>query len=420
MMPSPKEWTFRQVVWATLVFVLVALGFYLLFRSSQVLLILFIAIFIGTVMRPAVKWLNSLGLSYNASAVFVYLLVFLLIVGFLLLLFPLIAEQGGKIITSLPDYYHNFHDWVATYPNHFISQLSLLLPANLPTLSPAQQTNQQTLDAAKQVLGIVVSVSKAIFIAIVIVLMSFYWTLYGSRMIQSITLMFPNSGRERARDLITAMEAKLSAFITGQAILCFSIGILALIAYLLIGLPNALVLAFIAGVLEAVPVIGPALGAVPAGLVALSIAPSKLLWVIVATIVIQFSENHLLVPRVMRKAVGVNPFVSLVALFAFSSLIGVAGALLAIPIVALVQLILEYFVFDTRSKEPEQGMGRDYISVLRYEAQELIHDLRKQARHKRGETDLGVQQIDRLVDEIEAIATDLDSVLSRDQDSGAP
>ncbi|MBK9613516.1 AI-2E family transporter [Candidatus Amarobacter glycogenicus] len=82
-----------------------------------------------------------------------------------------------------------------------------------------------------------------------------------------------------------------------KASFCLVIGIMALVAYLLIGLPNALVLALAAGVLEAVPMVGPLLGAIPAAVIALSISPSKLIWVIVATMIIQQLENSVLVPR---------------------------------------------------------------------------------------------------------------------------
>jgi predicted PurR-regulated permease PerM len=209
------------------------------------------------------------------------------------------------------------------------------------------------------------------------------------------------------------MESKVGLYMVGQGILCMVIGIMALLAYLLIGLPNALVLALIAGVLEAVPMIGPLLGAVPAALVALSIGPDKLIWVIVATVVIQQLENTLLVPRIMKKAVGVNPFVTLLALFAFSSLFGLAGALMAIPIAAMIQLALNHFVFQQATVEMEVSEGRDYASRLRYEAQDLVQDLRKQARLKKGGTDLVVKQIEQAMDEIETIATNLDSLLAQ-------
>jgi hypothetical protein len=195
---------------------------------------------------------------------------------------------------------------------------------------------------------------------------------------------------------------------------------MALAAYLLIGLPNALVLALVAGVMEAVPMVGPLLGAVPAALVALSLGPDKLVWVIISTIVIQQLENSLLVPRVMSKAVGVNPFVSLLAFFAFSSLLGIGGALMAIPMAAILQLLLDRFVFHPGVMEAEVSTGRDYASRLRYEAQDLAQDLRKQARLKKGGSDQTVKQIDQVLDEIESITTDLDALLAQVPTSDAP
>jgi hypothetical protein len=198
------------------------------------------------------------------------------------------------------------------------------------------------------------------------------------------------------------------------------IGIVALIAYLLIGLPNALVLAIIAGVLEAVPMIGPLLGAIPAAMVALSLGPDKLIWVIVATLVIQQLENSLLVPRVMSKAVGVNPFVTLLSLFAFGSFFGVAGALMAIPIAAIIQLLLNHFVFQPATVETEVPEGRDFASRLRYETQEFTQDLRKQVRVKKSGSEQNVTQIDQVMDEIETIATDLDVLLAQDENTLGP
>jgi hypothetical protein len=141
-------------------------------------------------------------------------------------------------------------------------------------------------------------------------------------------------------------------------------------------------------------------------------------WVILATVIIQQLENNLLVPRVMRKAVGVNPFVTLLAFFAFSSFFGMAGALMAIPMAAIVQLLLDRFVFHTVVLESEVSSGRDYASRLRYEAQDLAHDLRKQARLTKGGSALRIKQIDQVLDEIETITTDLDALLAQVHTSG--
>jgi hypothetical protein len=122
----------------------------------------------------------------------------------------------------------------------------------------------------------------------------------------------------------------------------------------------------------------------------------------------------------MRKAVGVNPFVSLLAFFAFGSLLGLGGVLLAIPMAAIIQLVLDRFVFHPAKMESEVTAGRDYASRLRYETQNLAQGLRRQARLKKGGSALMVKQTDQVMDEIEAITTDLDALLAQIHTSGAP
>lgn len=412
------DWTFRRVVWATLVLVSVILGFWLLYRFNRVVFILFIAIVIGTVIRPIVAWLNQRGLPRIAGIILVYFLLLIMIMGFLLLLFPLIVKQSTTIAEAVPGYYQDLREWMFNQPNPLIARLAReSFPAALPSLLPVQQTGQEVIATAEQALGYLTLAAKLIFITIVIMVLAFYWTLDGPRTIKSFLLLVPQDHRESISELVSAMETKVGYYIAGQGILCLVIGTLALIAYLLIGLPNALVLALVAGVLEAVPMIGPLLGAVPAAMVALSIAPDKLVWVIVATIIIQQLENSLLVPRVMSKAVGVNPFVTLLAIFAFSSFFGIAGALMAIPLAAIIQLVLHRFLFHPAAIEPEVSVGRDYASRLRYDAQDLVQDLRKQARIKKWGSDQRIKQIDQIMDEIETITTDLDTLLTQGNSS---
>ena len=411
--PVTYDWTFRRIVGATLVLLSVMLGFWLIYRFNQVIFILFVAIVIGTVIRPAVAWLHQHGLPQTVGVIFVYLLLLLLLIGFLLLLFPLISDQSKTIAAAIPDYYQNLREWVIKNPNQTLMSLSAFLPATLPKLMPVQQTGQELMASAGQVAGYVALLTKILFTATIILVLAYYWTLEGPRIIQSYLLLLPQTQRESISDLISAMESKVGFYMIGQAFLCMVIGLMALVAYLLIGLPNALVLALIAGVMEAVPMIGPLLGAVPAGLVALSIAPGKLIWVIISTIVIQQLENSLLVPRIMRKAVGVNPFVTLLSLFAFSTLFGLPGALMAIPIAAMIQLALNHFVFQQTTVEMEVSEGRDFASRLRYEAQDLVQDLRKQARLKKAGSKLTIKKIENVMDEIETITTDLDTLLAR-------
>jgi predicted PurR-regulated permease PerM len=359
------------------------------------------------------------GLPRIAGVILVYLLLLILLTGFLWLLFPVIFEQSSTLAREVPGYYQNLREWVVHNPSQLFMPLGQLLPVTLPSLNlnPVQLTGEEVVASAGQVLGYIILIAQVIFIAILILVLTLYWTLDGPRIIKTFLLLVPQDRRESISELISAMESKVGFYIAGQGILCLVIGLMALVAYMLIGLPNALVLALAAGVMEAVPMVGPLLGAVPAALVALSIGPDKLIWVIVATVVIQQLENSLLVPRIMRKAVGVNPFVTLLALFAFSSLFGLAGALMAIPIAAMIQLALNHFVFQQATVEMEVSEGRDYASRLRYEAQDLIQDLRKQVRRKKPGSDQTIKQVEQVMDEIETITTNLDALLAQANNS---
>jgi hypothetical protein len=136
------------------------------------------------------------------------------------------------------------------------------------------------------------------------------------------------------------------------------------------------------------------------------------IWGLAAYILIQLLESHVIVPRVMDRAVGVNPVASLLAFVAFGAIFGFLGAVMAVPLAAVVQLILNRFVFTTPTVEQAPPAGRNTISTLRYETQNLMQDVRKQVREKGAEVSA---RADRIEDEMESIAQDLDSILAREE-----
>ncbi len=132
--PPGYQWTFRRVVGATLVFSFVAFCFYLLFRFYEVVFILFIAIVIGTVIRPVANWLTQRGISRMASVILVYLAIFLLVAGFLWLLFPMIFNQGATILGQVPVFYQSVRTWLAESPSLLFHRLGNYLPSSLPNM----------------------------------------------------------------------------------------------------------------------------------------------------------------------------------------------------------------------------------------------------------------------------------------------
>jgi predicted PurR-regulated permease PerM len=163
----------------------------------------------------------------------------------------------------------------------------------------------------------------------------------------------PPERRGGTREAWNAVELRLGNWVRGQLTLMAALAVMTGIAYTVLGLPSALLLALIAGLAEAVPIVGPALGVGPAILVALAIRPDVLLLVVIAYVVIQLLESNILVPIVMRNAIGVSPLLIILSLLVGTALGGLAGALVAVPTIAGLEAILE------RLQDREVPVGED-------------------------------------------------------------
>jgi len=424
---SPSRWSVSQVVLATLFIVSVLIAFWLLYRFRLVLLVLFVAMLLGTGIRPAVNWLGRRGFSRLLAQILIYLLILSAVIVFILLVLPMLLEQSTAITGQISTYYTSFRSTLTSSPSAILREIGFELPPDfqIQALMPAapETTVEPGGEGSPGVNNVLRAfefagiAARVIFMFVAVLLTSFYWTLEGERAIRTLALLAPSRSRENVLSVVAAVEEKLGAFLIGQSILVLVIGCLSLAAYLLIGLPNALILALIAGLMEIVPMVGPVLGAIPAVIVAFSADQTKVLWVIGATVIIQFLENNLLVPRIMDRSVGVHPLLTLLALAAFSSLMGLVGALLAVPIAAIIQYLFSRFILDRFKDQQLMPRGRDYISFLRLKVQEISQDTRKQIgqnENGQGEIDEMQEEARRdLVEEIEVLANELDQILSQ-------
>ncbi|HSM56784.1 MAG TPA: AI-2E family transporter [Candidatus Sulfomarinibacteraceae bacterium] len=417
--PSIPPVDARRVSLATLTVAAVAGGFWLLLTFHNIFFLFFVAIVLSTAIKPAVDWMHRRGLPRPVGVIVVYLLV-LVAVGLLaLLVAPLLIEQTTRITSAIPQAYRSMRDQMMMLPNLLSMRLAMALPSELPGFGPPDTvgTEEEARVAVSQAIqGLGIIIRSVLFITVTL-LLALYWTLEGPRIQRAALILLPMEKRERGREILLTIEDRLGRYIVGQGILVLTIAILSLIAYLLIGLPYALVLAVIAGIMELVPLIGPGLGAIPAAIIALSIDPTKAIWVVVATLVIQQLENNLLVPRIMNRAVGVNPLLTLLAFIALSSLFGITGALVAVPVAAVAQLLVDRFVLEPEALIEREPGGRDYLSVLRYEAQEYVRDVRRRAQN-RAQSESEDEQA--LADSLEAIAAELDTILAQNGEPGGP
>jgi len=407
----------RRTILGTIAVVALILALWFLFRFRIAVLLLFIAIFLSTAMEPAVAWLNKRGLPRPAGVGLVYSLLLILIIAFLLIIAPLLAEQGARIASAIPAAYDHVRLEMMQRPNVLLLRLGSELPEDLPLNGPAIRSEAETAAVLNETWRYLLLTGQVLFGIILTLIMAFYWTLDGERIKRGLILILPRERREGGRSLIQEMEEMLARYTSGLAFLVLAVGTMSFVAYMLIGLPYALLLALIAALLEAVPVIGPALGAIPAALIAFSISPLHALWVLVATLIIQQTENSLLFPRAMSQAMGVHPVVTLLSFLAFGLLFGVVGALVAIPLAAVLQVLFNRFLLDPEVAVSAEPAGRDYLSLLRYETQELVADVRKRAR----EAEVVDENQVALEDTLEGMALELEQILARtrEEETGA-
>ncbi|MCC6628114.1 MAG: AI-2E family transporter [Chloroflexi bacterium] len=174
----------------------------------------------------------------------------------------------------------------------------------------------------------------------------------GSRFFYSL---FPPTIRPDARAIAGIVDDVLMRYIRGQLLLGLAIGIASFVFLVLFGVPYALVLAVVNGLFELVPIIGPWLGAIPAVLVTLAVAPEKVPLVILFYIVLQQVENTLLVPKIQGDAVDLNPAILIVALVIGGSVAGVWGLLAAVPLAAIARDVFIYLHRRLSPAEPSAG-----------------------------------------------------------------
>lgn len=401
--------TNKQVAIGTVLVALVLLSLGLIVALRYVFLMLFLGIVVATALTPVVDRLRKFGLSQSNATLIAFGALLVIIGGIVAALAPFFVVQSVQALTDLPKFYAGFRTTISSSDSQFLRGLGAQLPAD-PFSGLA---GEDGIALGSQVTLLLPSLASTLLFSVLVLILSYYWLYYRALAIQSIALLVPIDQRVGAVELWNEIETKIGAFVRGVAILGFVIGLLSAVGYVAIGLPYGLTIAIIAGILEAIPYVGPIITLVLAGIVGLSVSQDMALLAIGIAVVMQLLENTIVVPRVMDKAVGVSPVVTLLALAVFSDLFGLLGALLAVPLAAVFQVLLDRMMVRAVSPENLEIGGRDKLALLRYQTQDIANDLRGQVRTKT--EDMGAD-VDAAEEELEALLLDLDSMLAAAQE----
>ena len=327
-----------NVALATAVVVLTIQAFSFVNLIGHVLLLLVLAVLLATGIEPLVARLRKSGVARGPSVLGIYLVIVSLLVSFGFVASQAIGSQASSLTSDLPKLSRSLGDLAAGLPAGPIRDVAT---SAVDSLRPEQigslLSSVFTTGALSQLAFVTLTVFETIFAIFTVFVIAYFWL---SERLLLRRLLVHSVGKEHRKRVLSIwedVETKLGAWVRGQLLLMLIIGIVQGIGYMVLGLPFALLLAVFAGLAEAIPMVGPYLGTIPAILIALALSPHLALLLAGYTVVLHLVESNVLVPRIMEKAVGLTPLTVVLALLIGTALGGLVGALLAIPIAAAVQ-----------------------------------------------------------------------------------
>lgn len=302
----------------TIIFItLFILGLWIIYLIRDLLIILFIAAIFVSALSPIVNFLIKLKIPKALSITITYIIIVIFVGGLFVGIIPPLVEQSSRLIAVMPSLVGQFFNITNIDASVFSSEISSI---------------------SKNLFSITVSLFDNLLAVVFLLVLTFYMLLEKDKLESRIASLFKKR-EERVRKLIVKIEEKLGSWLQGQLILSLLIGLLSYIGLTFLNIPFALPLALIAGILEVIPVIGPIISAIPAIFLAFTVSPILSVVVAAMYLVIQQLENHLIVPQVMKRAVGLNPLIVILAIAIGSRLLGISGALLAVPLSVVIQII---------------------------------------------------------------------------------
>jgi predicted PurR-regulated permease PerM len=309
------------------------IALYALYTVRAILVRILIALFIAISLDPAVRVLARRGVRRGVAVTLIFLLAFALAAAFLTSVIPPLVTQFRNLSDDLPDYLHRLQANSSQFRElndryHVSDQLQGLvgtLPGRL----------------GSGVLGFTSRVFGAVFNTLTVLVFTVYFMADMPRIRNGVVRLFPVSRRPQARQVVDLVVDKVGGYMIGNIIISLIAGVASFIAFSLLGVPFAVPLAFVVALCDLIPMIGATLGAVIGVTVAL-FSTDLLHTILVAAFFIGYQqlENYVIAPRVLKTTVELGAAAVLIAGLIGATVLGLVGALMAIPVAAAFNVLL--------------------------------------------------------------------------------
>jgi len=335
--------TSGTIIKAIAIFVLL----YFLYLISDILIVFFVSLVFSSALDPWVDQLKKKKFPRSASVLLLYFVFFTVLGTTLYLIIPPIISEINSMSNNFPDYIESMS-----------SKFSLLKDYSLKyglldnTKSSLDFVTGYLQNTASGVFFTLFNIFGGIFSFVLILVITFYMVVEESAMKKLVWSLAPEKHQTYIMHLINRIQIKMGHWLRGQLIVSSSLAIMSYIGLLILGVNYALVLALLVGFFSFIPYIGAILGALPAVFIAYTQSPLLAVLAIVLFYIVHFIEGNFLQPKIMQKAVGLNPIVSILAILAGFKLAGFIGAILSIPVTTALSVFIKD-IFDSRESARE-------------------------------------------------------------------
>jgi predicted PurR-regulated permease PerM len=312
---------------------LILLGFWFLYLIWDVLLMLFAAVVVASAIEPLADYGQRYKVPRAVSVVVVYVAALLVVFGLVSLLIEPLTEQLRQLAQAIPG--------IITWLQETFGVAAGVDQSHVASL---QEGLSRIGDAVAQAGVTIFQGAGTVFASFAMVLfvfvVAFYLVIEQGALKKFFGLVVPAIHWPFVERVIDRAQRGVGRWVLAQLTLGVIVGLLVGLGLWALGVQYALLLGLVAGILELIPIIGPILAAVPAVIVGLSQSVVTGIVVLGFYLVIQQLENHVLVPNIMRRAIGLHPLATILAVLLGARLVGVAGAILAVPLATLVNIIV--------------------------------------------------------------------------------
>lgn len=326
--------------------VAIILGLWFLYLVRDIVALFFLSVILTATLDPAINFLAKRKVPRSVGVIIIYVALLSLVGLLISFLIPPLVSQFTNFTQNLPMYNESF---AKTFSG--IEQYALSYGITFSSHEFFQNITGNIFQSSNQIFSTTVGVFSFFISLLVILALTFYMSVKEDGMKKFIVSITPERHQAYVVSVADRIKSKIGKWMLGQIVLMLIIFVLDFVALSIFHIPYALILAMLAGLLEIVPYLGPIISATLASLIGFLISPVTGLIVLGVLTIIQQMESHIIVPQIMKKAVGLNPVVVILVLLIGAKLGGVLGAILAVPIATSLSVFIGDFVNKNEASE---------------------------------------------------------------------